>query len=122
MKRIYACIVILVVLFSTALYSSYQVHRFSDIVSQELSLASDALQHGDVNSAQQQLHSAAERCRQMRNETNHLLRTEDFSDLEASLRAAEGYLAQNAPEEALGELLRAQVQVETLAWLASRFV
>ena len=53
---------------------------------------------------------------------NHLLRTEDFTELEAALRTADGHLEQNALEEAFGELRRAQVQVETLQWLARRFV
>ena len=53
---------------------------------------------------------------------NHLLRTADFTELEAALRAADGHLEMNAPEEAFGELRRAQVQVETLEWLARRFV
>ena len=41
---------------------------------------------------------------------NHLLRTEDFTELEAALRTADGHLEQNAPEEAFGELRRAQVR------------
>ena len=53
---------------------------------------------------------------------NHLLKTKDFTELEAALRAADGHLEMNAPEEALGELRRAQVQVETLEWLSRRIV
>ena len=41
---------------------------------------------------------------------------------EAALRAADGHLELNAPEEAFGELRRAQVQVETLEWLSRRLV
>ena len=52
----------------------------------------------------------------------HLLRTQDFTELEAALRAADGHLELNAPEEAFGELRRAQVQVETLEWLSRRLV
>ena len=51
-----------------------------------------------------------------------LLRTADFTELEAALRAADGHLEMNAPEEAFGELRRAQVQVETLEWLSHRLV
>ena len=58
----------------------------------------------------------------MREGMNHLLRTQDFTELESALRAADGHLEMNAPEEALGELRRAQVQVETLEWLSRRFV
>lgn len=122
MKRIYACIGILIVLITIAFYSSYQVELFSQELSQKISIAIDSLDQADQTTAQQQISAAAKRCRQMRDKTNHLLRTEDFSELEASLRAAEGHLQQNAPEEALGELRRAQVQVETLSWLAKRFV
>ena len=43
-------------------------------------------------------------------------------ELEAALRAADGHLEMNAPEEAFGELRRAQVQVETLEWLSHRLV
>ena len=41
---------------------------------------------------------------------------------EAALRAADGHLELNAPEEAFGELRRAQVQVETLEWLSRRLI
>ena len=58
----------------------------------------------------------------MRTGMNHLLRTADFTELEAALRASDGHLEMNAPEEALGELRRAQVQVETLEWLSRRLV
>ena len=51
---------------------------------------------------------------------------EIFSDIdtamEASLRAADGHLEMNAAEEAFGELRRAQVQVETMEWLARRIL
>ena len=63
-----------------------------------------------------------ELCDEMREGMNHLLRTQDFTELESALRAADGHLEMNAPEEALGELRRAQVQVETLEWLSRRFV
>ena len=63
-----------------------------------------------------------QRCNQMRTKMNHLLRTADFTELEAALRAADGHLEMGAPEEAFGELRRAQVQVETLEWLSHRLV
>ena len=50
------------------------------------------------------------------------LDTADFTELEAALRAADGHLEMGAPEEAFGELRRAQVQVETLEWLSHRLV
>ena len=52
----------------------------------------------------------------------HLLEAEGFTEREAALRAADGHLEWNAPEEVFGELRRAQVQVETLAWLARRIL
>lgn len=45
-----------------------------------------------------------------------------LQQLEAALRAADGHLEMGAPEEAFGELRRAQVQVETLEWLSHRLV
>ena len=50
------------------------------------------------------------------------IRDRDFTELEAALRAADGHLELSAPEEAFGELRRAQVQVETLEWLSRRLV
>ena len=46
----------------------------------------------------------------------------EWEDKEAALRAADGHLEMGAPEEAFGELRRAQVQVETLEWLSHRLV
>ena len=74
------------------------------------------------SSARQALADGADRCDQMRTKMNHLLRTADFTELEAALRAADGHLEMGAPEEAFGELRRAQVQVETLEWLSHRLV
>ena len=112
MKRIYACFAIVAALLATAFYSSFQVQRF----------AIEAIRNSDLPTARQALARGADRCDRMREKMNHLLRTEDFTELEAALRTADGHLEQNAPEEAFGELRRAQVQVETLQWLARRFV
>ena len=49
---------------------------------------------------------------------NHLLRTEDFTELEAALRTADGHLEQNAPEEAFGELRRRPAQPAVAPFLA----
>lgn len=122
MKRIYACIVIVAALLAVAFYSSFQVQRFATGVSTELEIAVDAIRNKDFATARQELAKAADRCKQMRQRTNHLLRTEDFTELEAALQAADGHLEMQAAEEALGEVRRAQVQVETLAWLAHRLV
>ena len=121
MKRIYACFAIVAALLATAFYSSFQVQRFADDISTDLDCAIEAIRTSDLPSARQALARGADRCDRMREKMNHLLRTEDFTELEAALRTADGHLEQNAPEEAFGELRRAQVQVETLQWLARRF-
>lgn len=122
MKRIYACFAIVAALLATAFYSSFQVQRFADDISTDLDCAIEAIRTSDLPTARQALARGADRCDRMREKMNHLLRTEDFTELEAALRTADGHLELNAPEEAFGELRRAQVQVETLQWLARRFV
>lgn len=122
MKRIYACIVIVAALLCVAFYSSFQVQKFADSISDDLDTAVDGILSSDISSARQALADGADLCDTMREKMNHLLRTADFTELEAALRAADGHLEMNAPEEALGELRRAQVQVETLEWISRRLV
>ncbi len=122
MKRIYACIAIVAVLLSVAFYSSWKVQSFADVISAALDTAAEAIRNADYPAARQALADGADRCDQMRTKMNHLLRTADFTELEAALRAADGHLEMGAPEEAFGELRRAQVQVETLEWLSHRLV
>ena len=122
MKRIYACIAIVAVLLSVAFYSSWRVQKFAEDISDDIDNAMEAIRDEDLPSARQALAEGAERCDKMREGMNHLLRTQDFTELEAALRAADGHLELNAPEEAFGELRRAQVQVETLEWLSRRLV
>ena len=112
MKRIYVCIGIVVLLLAAAFYSSFRVQQF----------AMEDIRNSDLTGARQALAEGAELCDTMREGMNHLLRTQDFTELEAALRAADGHLELNAPEEAFGELRRAQVQVETLAWLSHRIL
>ena len=111
MKRIYVCIGIVVLLLAAAFYSSFRVQQFAEDI-----------RNSDLTGARQALAEGAELCDTMREGMNHLLRTQDFTELEAALRAADGHLELNAPEEAFGELRRAQVQVETLAWLSHRIL
>ena len=118
MKRIYACLAIVAALLVIAFYSSFRVQQFAEEISEDLDNAMEAIRDEDLTGARQALAEGAELCDRMREGMNHLLRTEDFTELEAALRAADGHLEWNAPEEAFGELRRAQVQVETLAWLA----
>ncbi len=122
MKRIYACIFIVAALLCVAFYSSFQVQKFADTISEDLDTAVEGIRSADLPSARQALAEGADLCDRMRTKMNHLLRTADFTELEAALRAADGHLEMNAPEEALGELRRAQVQVETLEWLSRRLV
>ena len=111
MKRIYACLCIVAVLLSIAFYSSWRVQKFAEDISDDIDDAVEALRDEDLPAARQALAEGAKLCR-----------TQDFTVLESALRAADGHLEMNAPEEALGELRRAQVQVETLEWLSRRFV
>ena len=114
MKRIYACLCIVAVLLGVAFYSSWRVQKFAEDISDDIDNAMEAIRDEDLPSARQALAEGAELCDKMREGMNHLLRTQDFTELEAALRAA--------PEEAFGELRRAQVQVETLEWLSRRLV
>ena len=100
------------VLLGVAFYSSWKVQSFAEVISADLDAAAEAIRNADYPAARQALADGAARCDQMRTSMNHLLRTADFTELEAALRAADGHLEMNAPEEAFGELRRAQVQVE----------
>lgn len=122
MRRIYACLVMVAALLTMAFYSSYRVQKFAEEISDDLDRAMDAIREENFTDARQSIADGAERCDTMREGMNHLLRTEDFTELEAALRSADGHLEWNAPEEAFGELRRAQVQMETLKWLAGRFL
>lgn len=122
MKRIYACFSIVVILLAVAFYSSWKVQRFAEDISDNIDTAIEAIRNEDSHTARQALANGSDLCDQMREHMNHLLRTEDFTELEAALRAADGHLEMGATEEALGELRRAQVQVETMEWLSRRFI
>ena len=116
MRRIYACIAIVAVLLVAAFYSSWKVQHFAEEIFSDIDTAMEAIRDEDFATARKALAHGADLCDQMRMHMNHLLRTEDFTELEASLRAADGHLEMNAAEEAFGELRRAQVQVETMEW------
>ena len=122
MKRIYVCIGIVALLLTAAFYSSFRVQQFAEDISDDIDTAMEDIRNSDLTGARQALAEGAELCDTMREGMNHLLRTQDFTELEAALRAADGHLELNAPEEAFGELRRAQVQVETLAWLSHRIL
>lgn len=122
MRRIYACIAIVAVLLVAAFYSSWKVQHFAEEIFSDIDTAMEAIRDEDFPTARKALAHGADLCDQMRMHMNHLLRTEGFTELEASLRAADGHLEMNAAEEAFGELRRAQVQVETMEWLAQRII
>ena len=108
MKRIYACILIVAALLGVSLYSSGRVQGFAQDISADLDCALEAVRQKDFPTARQALAEGAELCDTMRETMSHLLRTADYTELEAALRAADGYLEQQAAEEALGELRRAR--------------
>ena len=122
MKRIYACLTIVAVLLAVAFYSSWKVQTFAEDISDDIDTAMEAIRDEDISTARRALAEGSDLCDQMREHMNHLLRTEDFTELEACLKAADGHLEMNAPEEAFGELRRAQVQVETMEWLSRRIL
>ena len=122
MKRIYACLAIVAVLLAVAFYSSWKVQRFAKDISDDIDTAMEAVRDEETASARKALAEGSERCDQMREHMNHLLRTDVFTELEACLKAADGYLERDASEEAFGELRRAQVQVETMEWLSRRIL
>ena len=122
MKRIYAFIGIVAALLAVAFYSSWKVQQFAEEISADIETAVQAIRDEDFPAARQALAEGARLCDAMREGMNHLVRTQDYTELEAALQAADGHLERNAPEEAFGELRRAQVQVETMDWLAHRII
>jgi hypothetical protein len=103
MKRIYVCIGIVVLLLAAAFYSSFRVQQFAEDISDDIDTAMEDIRNSDLTGARQALAEGAELCDTMREGMNHLLRTQDFTELEAALRAADGHLELNAPEEAFDE-------------------
>ena len=96
MKRIYACILIVAALLAVSLYSSGRVQGFAQDISADLDCALEAVRQKDFPTARQALVEGAELCDTMRETMSHLLRTADYTELEAALRAADGYLEQQA--------------------------
>lgn len=122
MKRIYASVILAAVLLCTAYYSSWRVKSFADEISSSLAAAAEAMADENTTAARIALQNGAELCTELRTQMYPFLRTEEFAELEASMNAADGYLEQDAPEEALGEVRRAQVSVRNLRWLAQRLL
>ena len=80
MKRIYACIVIVAALLCVSFYSSFQVQKFADAVSDDLDTAVAAIRGRNIPSARRALSDGADLCDTMREKMNHLLKTEDFTE------------------------------------------
>ena len=74
------------VLLGVAFYSSWKVQSFAEVISADLDAAAEAIRNADHPAARQALADGAARCDQMRTSMNHLLRTADFTELEAALR------------------------------------
>lgn len=121
MKRIYASAIIVAALLVLTFYSSWRVQSFSQEISTNLDGAVDAVRVEDYSKAREAMLQSADLCGELRSQMSAFLRTRDFTELEASLRAADSYLELRAPEEALSEMRRAQVQTENLSRLAKRF-
>ncbi len=122
MRRIYACLAILTVIVLLAAFSTARVHRFTEEMNQTVEQAEQALEQNDYPAALQAMEEGAQLCEEMHRQMMMVLRTEDFLELESNLRAAAGYLEQDAREEAAGELRRASVQLENLDRLAHRWL
>ena len=144
MKRIWLCLGITLGIFILMGYSTFKVRAFADQVTVQVEAAVTALGQDDLPAAHQAVLDGAALCEDMRRSSVLFLRTEDFIELESSLRVAasylaEGsredfielesslrvaasYLAEGSREEALGELGRAAFQAESIDWLTRRWL
>lgn len=122
MKRIWLSLAIAAGILLLTGYSTHQVRTFADDVTVCLERASDALEQDDLPAAHQAVLEGASLCEQMRRGSVLYLRTDDFVELEEKLRAAAGYLAADAEEEALGEMSQAALQAENIDWLTRRWI
>ncbi len=122
MKRIWACIAIVIAILCLTGYSSYRVRTFADEISATLNSAETALAANDYTDALKAVTEGEKLCKEMRHETAVFLKTEDFIELEANLAAVSGYLETKADEEALGELRRAAILTENLDRLSRRWL
>lgn len=122
MKRIWLCLGIAGAILLLTGYSTYQVRTFADEVTAQLDTAVQALEQNDLPRAHQAILEGASLCETMRRGSVLYLRTEDFLELEACLRAAANYLTEGAQEEARGEIGRAAFQAESIDWLTRRWL
>ncbi|HJC46099.1 MAG TPA: DUF4363 family protein [Candidatus Faecalibacterium faecigallinarum] len=122
MKRIWLCLALVAGIFVLTIYSTHRVRSFADDLTVQLDTASEALLSEDLPAAHQAILQGASLCEEMRRGSVLYLRTEDFLELEASLRAAAQYLTEGAQEEAQGELGRAAFLAESVDWLTRRWL
>ena len=122
MKRIWLCLALVAGIFVLTIYSTHRVRSFADDLTVQLDAAAEALHGDDLPAAHQAILKGASLCEEMRRDSVLYLRTGDFLELEASLRAAASHLTENAQEEALGELGRAAFLAESVDWLTRRWL
>ena len=122
MKRIWLCLALVAGILLLTGYSTHRVRSFADDLTVQLDAAAEALHGDDLPAAHQAILKGASLCEEMRRDSVLYLRTGDFLELEASLRAAASHLTENAQEEALGELGRAAFLAESVDWLTRRWL
>ena len=122
MKRICLCLSLVAGILLLTGYSTGRVRGFAGELTAQLDTAVEALHDDDLPAAHQAILKGAALCQEMRQGSVLYLRTEDFLELEASLRAAASHLTEDAQEEALGELGRAAFLAESVDWLTRRWL
>ena len=122
MKRIWLCLALAAGILLLTFYSTFRVRGFADELTVQLEAAADALHADDLPAAHRAVLKGAALCEEMRRDSVLYLRTEDFLELEASLRATASHLTENAQEEALGEIGRAAFLAESVDWLTRRWL
>lgn len=122
MKRIWLCLALVAGILLLTGYSTGRVRTFAGQLSAQLETAVDALHDDDLPAAHQAVLRGAALCREMRRGSVLYLPSEDYLELEASLRAAASHLTEDAQEEALGELGRAAFLAESVDWLTRRWL
>lgn len=122
MRRLWLCLAIAVGILVLTGYSTYQVRNFTDEIDRKVAIAVDCLEREDFPAAYQAVSEGAALCEKMRRKSVLYLRTEDFIQVEESLRSAGGYLIVEAKEEAWGELSQAMLRTEKINWITHRWL
>ena len=122
MKRIRLCLALVAGILLLTAYSTWRVRSFAQELTARLETAVEALHQDDLPAAQQAVEQSAALCEEMRRGSVLYLPTQDYLELESSLRAAASHLTEGAQEEALGEMGRALFQAESVDWLTRRWL